>query len=179
MELNNYINSISDKIIKAHNKDIEYLFTKLIENFDIYQRGTNNLVNKKEIISTIFREKSINYCCAATKNGNRCSRKSLENNKYCKIHIFTEYKPNINKTHFSNYSKHEEDLFIVNYNQNNEKEDTDIKISYKNILINDMFYYTDEEWVYDKTTLCKVGYVNENEDNKYILTDDPFILQSL
>ena len=40
-------------------------------------------------------------------------------------------------------------------------------------FIEDMFYYVDERYIYDKETLEKVGVVSRGE---YILTSDPFIL---
>jgi hypothetical protein len=43
-------------------------------------------------------------------------------------------------------------------------------------LIDDTFYYMDKNYIYDRDTLEKVGYISDNE---FILTDDPFILNAI
>ena len=50
-------------------------------------------------------------------------------------------------------------------------------LSLEKTFINDSFYYHDKSFIYDKESLEKVGYI-ENE-NDFILTDDPFILEIL
>ena len=46
-------------------------------------------------------------------------------------------------------------------------------------MIDDTFYYIDSHFIYERDTLQKVGYIENDQGTKnYILTDDPFILSA-
>ena len=46
-------------------------------------------------------------------------------------------------------------------------------------MIDDTFYYVDDHFIYERDTLKKVGYIeNEFDTKNYVLTDDPFILSA-
>jgi hypothetical protein len=201
MELSKTIeltNSLSDKIRNAYKKDLEKGIQKLIEEFDIYKRGTKELISKNDLVSIFFNENlEIKYCCAATKSGTKCKNKALDNMNFCGKHLYTtenlrdmlhkrynynEQQENHNKDNHDNQNN-EENLYIIEHTDTN----TDIDKTHinnknlKNVLIENAFYYVDSNWIYDKKTMERVGYIektgiNKNED-KFILTSDPFILQ--
>lgn len=57
-------------------------------------------------------------------------------------------------------------------------ENLDAK-NFKQQLIQDTFYYVDSEYIYDKQTMQRVGYVDtelSDQQPNYVLTDDPFVL---
>jgi hypothetical protein len=199
MELSKTIeltNSLSDKIRNAYKKDLEKGIQKLIEEFDIYKRGTKELISKNDLISIFFNETlEIKYCCAATKSGTKCKNKALDNMNFCGKHLYTtenlrdilhkrynynERQENHNKDNQNN----QENLYIIEHantdtdTYTNNQTHIDNK-NLKNVLIENAFYYVDSNWIYDKKTLEKVGYIEKNDtsEEKFILTSDPFILQ--
>jgi hypothetical protein len=68
--------------------------------------------------------------------------------------------------------KNTNDLYTIEINNN-----TIDKSQLKNVLIEDSFYLVDNEWIYDKQSYEKVGYLEKNNNTiNYILSSDPFIL---
>lgn len=182
------INSLSNKVKNAYKNDIEKTINKLMEEYDIFKRGTDNLITKTELYKLFLEqlESEINYCSAATKSGTRCRHKSLDNAKFCSKHLYstenlrefldrTSRTKNTKNNH--DYDDKKENLYVIKEESYEEKVDNS---NLKNILIDDAFYYTDTKWIYDKKTLKKVGYVDNNDETNeinYILTTDPFILE--
>lgn len=174
-------NSLGEKIKNAFIKDIERSLDKLIRDYDIFKRGTCELINKNELLSIFLKNYDINYCSAATKNGTKCKNKAINNSHYCGKHIYS--MDNIKDLLHTRNNKYEE------INEESEKETTFIieknscmindTNNLKKILIEDSFYLTDDKWIYDKETFEKVGYTqckSESEGVEYILSNDPFIL---
>ena len=186
MEISKTIEISCDKIKNAYKKDIEKAIDKLFEDYDIYKRGTKDIILKKEL-EYIFLTGNfeVKYCSAATKSGTKCKHKVLENTNFCGKHLYSTenlrnllHKQSGEKT---SMTKEENDFFIIE--KNYESENTPNNSNFKNVLIENAFYYVDDKWVYDKQTMEKVGYVEtnekeENDDIGYILTSDPFILQN-
>lgn len=176
-------NSLSEKIKNAYKKDIENSIDKLFENFDIFKRNTNELVDKKELINILLTPINIVYCSAATKSNTRCKNKAINNSNYCGKHLYT----NQNLKEVLHCPK-----FLLNQNKENTNETNDfylientgqkeycvdiVKENLKKILINDSFYMIDDKWIYDISSYEKVGYIDGEE---YILTNDPFILDMI
>ena len=186
----NSIKTLEEKIKTAYLKDLDMIIEKLSQDFDIYERGTDTRVHKKELMDSILTMAcKTQLCCAVTKNGNRCSRKALDDCNYCGIHVYSEQ--NLKLIHNNNKinSKNNSDifdnfhLFVVEREREREQGNNDQREPegmFKKVLIDDAFYLTDNKWVYDKVTNMKVGYVSKSEENyNYILTDDPFILQEI
>jgi hypothetical protein len=67
-----------------------------------------------------------------------------------------------------------------NFDNDNEFKDYEDYDNLQSVFIEDSFYLTDNDYIYDKSTYNKVGYV-EKIDNKivYQLSDDPFVLNSI
>lgn len=191
-------NSLGEKIKNAYKKDIEKVINKLIEEYDIYKRGSDTLLTKNEL-NKIFLDilnQEVKYCSAATKSGTKCKNKPLDNSKFCAKHFYSteNLREFLHRTSISNekrldkqenFDKNEDEynknqnLYIINKDKK-EKNDKNINITnLKNILIENAFYYVDTKWIYDKTSMEKVGYIdkNEREEINYILTSDPFILE--
>jgi len=176
-------NSLSDKIKTAYKKDIDKIIDILIQEYDICKRDTNEQITKNELKSIFFKNYEIKYCSAVTKNGLQCKHKVLNDSLYCNKHIYSmqNFKNFIHK----NYETESQNQEIQNDNKNlifiqeNDKNVTECKINkrnLKNVLIENEFYLIDEKWIYDKNTMEKMGYI---ENNEYILTSDPFIIGNL
>ena len=184
MEISKTIEISCDKIKNAYKKDIEKAIDKLFQEYDIYKRGSKDIISKKEL-ECIFLQGNfeVRYCSAATKSGTKCKNKALESTNFCGKHLYsTENLRNLLHTRQPTQKQdpHPQEnagLYIIenklktNYNNNQD--------NLQNVLIENAFYYTDNIWVYDKESMEKVGYVDRNNaDINYILTSDPFILQN-
>jgi hypothetical protein len=184
----NKINSLSEQTKTAYKKDIEKSIEILLQDYDIYKKGTNEIITKNELINTFIKLNCDSiYCCAATKTGTKCKNKVIDNSNYCGKHYYSgeNLKQILHpKIHFSNNSNYEiidnlnnemkntNDLYTIEINNN-----TIDKSQLKNILIEDSFYLVDNEWIYDKQSYEKVGYLEKNNNTiNYILSSDPFIL---
>lgn len=181
-----YANSLSEKIKNAYKKDIEISINKLFEEFDVYKRGTNTLVVKNELINIFMNPKlEIKYCSSATKAGTKCKHKALDNSNFCAKHLYsTENLRNLlhkQQTQQSieikteNLEKDSEFYIIENKLKTHNNTLNNTNNNLQNVLIENAFYYTNDIWIYDKESMEKVGYI---ENNNYILTSDPFILQN-
>jgi hypothetical protein len=165
----------SIKIEKAYINDIVKITNTIFEEYDITYKNTEIAVEKDIFVNkfkTLFKKDDVLICKGISKNGNKCSRKVNENSKYCKTHNYLSYREIINDNNNDNDTC--DTIFVVESN----KEDKNI-LEIENMelkLINDSFYYTDNNYIYEKDTLHKAGYVYNNE---FILTDDPFILSNL
>lgn len=174
MELNKLIEktkNFPDKIQNALKKDIITIVGLLIENYDIYERDSKVRITKEELQNSLFRYLQTEeiLCSAIKKNGLRCLNKGHGGTRYCKIH----------------YNKH---MFDELQNRMNTQIDVDTEpiLLFEDVsvaeepkktrmkLIDDTFYLVDDQFIYDKNSYEKVGYISK--DGEYILTDDPFIL---
>lgn len=169
------LQNTSLKIEKAYINDIIKITNIIFDEYDITYKNTNIPVEKDIFVNKfkIFQTNNVLICKGISKNGNKCSRKSSENSKYCKTHSYLAFREHINdKIDIT------ENVFVIEKNNVN----TDDNLNIENIqkmelkLINDSFYYIDNEYIYEKDSLNKVGYIHNKE---YILTDDPFILYNL
>lgn len=176
-------NSLSEKIKNSYKKDIENIINVLIQDYDIYKRGSKELITKNELLNLFFNNDQIKYCSAATKSGTRCKHKAINNSNYCNKHLYSieNLKEFIHSSKLNNNENDytEPDDFYLIEKKEEELKDYN-KNNFKKILIDDAFYLIDDKWIYDKDSLEKVGYIEKNNENyneiNYILTSDPFIL---
>jgi flagellar hook assembly protein FlgD len=122
----------------------------------------NNSIVKLEELKNIYLNTIKIRCVAVNNNGNQCKKNNYKNGLYCKTH----------------YSLNEEKSTNIKETITINKQNIDDFVNSKNltkILINDSFYFIDCKYIYELKTLEKVGYINSN--GKYILTDDPFLLE--
>jgi hypothetical protein len=198
MDFQRLINQLSH----CYLKDINIILEKMFNEYDIFYKDNNEKVQLQHILEKF--ELAMKLCKGVSQNGNKCCNKVLGNTDYCKVHQYLQFRnrettnvckcisKNGNKccnksikdsyyckTHMYLQFKHENEM--NENNQNNlfiidDKISDEYKEDLKHILVEDTFYYTDDQYIYDTETFQKVGYVELNSDNKYILTDDPFIL---
>lgn len=165
---------IIEKYQKLISKDIETIINHIFDNYTVTEKNTSIEVEKNTIISHFLSKKEpiIKRCCGINQNGSQCSRNTLENKMYCKIHILKydtslfSMKQTPQKLEQIELQKNE----FVDY-EKCEKPDVS---QLKKIFIDDSFYYVDEKYMYDYITKEKIGFIDNGE---YILSNDPFILQ--
>lgn len=168
------INTLSNTIQKAYKNDMELLIEWIMEDFDVYERGNNTRIKKEQLLQYINKKLNLEKktCNALTKNGMLCTRGCYLDSDYCKIHINKMFFDNIKQTDENGESY---ELLIIESNKCDELDNkSDKQLSKK--FIDDTFYYVDNQYIYDTETYERVGYIQNNE---YILTDDPFILEQL
>lgn len=97
------ISRVEDELKNAFTKDIDTLITYVFDNYDVYKDGLEvdksivlrNI--KKEFIDHNKTETKIDMCCAVTAQGTRCSKSSVSNTSYCKLHRNHVYKELVNE----------------------------------------------------------------------------------
>lgn len=196
MEINKIIKKslqFTDDLEKAFEKDITLLIEYMVENFDIYNKINNEKITQSELnenIKRTFYKMNDSICCAITKSGDRCSRKSHNKTNYCKMHVNNIYKYNLQNDKYNlqndNYNLNKNNItkHTIFLYENNESDDNNDKC--KNIdktkmikkFINDEFYYIDDKYIYDNNTFLKCGYIDKKHNKEeFVFTDDPFILE--
>ena len=167
--------NLEEHLKKAYKKDVTEIIMEIFEKYDILYKNSNNTVKYKEFLDHFINgleDKKENICLGISQNGNKCCRKAQDNSNYCKVHFYLEFR---NKED----NQKRDTIFIINENNKDNKFDVK-KQNLQKVFIEDSFYYKDDKFIYDtfKNTdgtinYQKVGYI---ENNKLILTDDPFIL---
>ena len=147
-------------------KLIKQFIKTVYKNYQIYDEN-DNIVSEKDIEQLFLKPKIIKRCIGTTNTTPimQCSRNAIENSDYCKTHI---YKMGILKQDKSESSV---EFKIIKNEQNKEllKNKQFIKK-----FIEDSFYLIDNKYIYNPDNMSRVGYIDNNE---YILTSDPFILE--
>jgi hypothetical protein len=165
------MNSINDeqKFFENYKKRIiRDIIKTLCKNYKVY--NSNNVLMDIEILQKeILIPKTIKRCIGAinTANVSQCSRNAIENYDYCKTHL---YKICL-RSEETVSQKIQPIEFNINSSNNNSQEQYNLKKKF----IDDSFYFIDSKFIYD-TNYIKVGYVYNNE---YILTSDPFLLDTI
>jgi hypothetical protein len=162
-------NNVPSSIERAYVKDISKIIDDMMFEYDIRYKDTDHHVSKdillRRFLSVFGKDEPVKICKGISQNGNKCCRRVHEDSDYCKTHKYLEFRERLDE---KNQTKNNTLFFI----ENNTSTNLDVS-NLKTQLIEDTFYYVDSSFVYDKSTLERVGYV---EGNRYILTDDPFIL---
>jgi hypothetical protein len=178
MELNKALKKVMDiekAIRSAYMKDVDSIVTKIFGECDVCDKETKAPIKKDELLKRVYMElEREQNCCAITKSNTKCTRKSQPHSQYCKSHMFYNIDAKMTKA-----SVVEEEVFIVEMDYSSEidgktKENMHLK------FIEDAFYYIDDKFIYDKSDLSLVGYIEKTcEKSEYILTNNPFVLKTL
>ena len=159
MELDKF-NELRNSIIKNTIKKITSLYT--ITNY-------NEIVTVEQLEKDLLTKNKCIGVIVTGSNAHQCSKKSLPNENYCNLH-YTKYIKNENYKEIEEITEFEERTEIE---ESTEFEEIDIRDCTRQ-LIGNTFYYIDVNYIYTSNG-SKVGIV---KNQKYILTDDPFILGS-
>ena len=169
------LDNLSSDLKNSCSKDILHIFDIIFEEYDIVYKNTDKIVNKQILtdrLHDLLNEKvqeEIPVCKGFSQNGNKCFKRSQQNSNYCNVHAYLAFREKN-----ALVSNNKIDTYVTPMNVSKNKIDI---LSLEKTFINDSFYYHDKSFIYDKESLEKVGYI-ENE-NDFILTDDPFILEML
>lgn len=153
-------------------KDIEKVISHIFDNYNVTENETKTKVDKETIVSYFLskQEVEIQRCCGILNSGLQCSRSAMNKSMYCKMHHLKNQKTNV-----QNSDKSKDNIVFI---QDSEEVITDTmkESNLKKIFIDDTLFFCDNSFLYDFLSKEKVGYKNEN--GNYILTSDPFILDS-
>lgn len=124
-------------------------------------------LSKQEILDLVLKPKIIKRCLGISTTFTQCTSNALQDHDYCKRHL-----------KYSVLNKESEQVFQITKIKNKNKNESSIQMTKK--FINDTFYFIDTKYIYDidedGNIGEKVGIINKK---KFILTSDPFILQSI
>lgn len=150
------------KATAALHKDIGGILTTITERYNIVYKGTDKRVPLEEL-ENLFLPRTCNVVSPNT--GNRCRNKCYNGSNYCLKH----YSRRFCETGDAGATTSQ--LQLIQNGSNN------LSCSKKEkMFIGDGFYLVDCQYIYDKNTGAKVGYI---DDGEFIFTDDPFILESV
>jgi hypothetical protein len=164
----NFVND-EQKFFENYKKRITRDIIKTLhKKYKIYN-SENNQMDIETLQKEILTPKIIKRCIGATNTSpiTQCSRNTIENYDYCKTHLYKiclQSHENIPDTSLIEYN--------INTKCEYKKQD---KSNLKKKFIDDSFYFIDYKFIYDMTHI-KVGYIHNNE---YILTSDPFVLETI
>lgn len=181
------MNDDSCKLLEKYKKKISQdIIDNIYEKYNLYDKKSHELIDKETLKKNLIFKKQKKQCIGTTKSFpiSRCSRNAIDNNDYCKTHLF-KYSPNKNNQFDHNST------FKDSINEpNNQPNDTpneylhntldiqtnklDIPNTFSKKFIEDSFYYinSNDNYIYDIKSLDKIGYISNNE---YIFTIDPFV----
>lgn len=166
------IGNMQSSFQRAYKKDIVVIIDNLFEEYDMFYKDTDTSVQKAIIANKFLSilgkdDDNVTICKGFSQNGNKCCRKAQGDVQYCKTHSYLAFREQI----VSETNGKTDTLFVIENNVNT-MDNKDISKLTKT-LIEDTFYYTDNCFIYDTESMDRVGYV---EGNRFVLTDDPFIL---
>lgn len=166
------MNSITDeqKFFENYKKRITRDIIKtLYKNYKIYN-SENVLIDIETLQQEILTPKNIKRCVGTTNTTpiSQCTRNTLDNYNYCKTHL---YKICLQ----SQLQENNCQTSPINFITPTEIKYTKNKNNLKKKFIEDSFYFIDDKFIYD-TDYIKVGYIQHND---FVLTSDPFVLETL
>lgn len=171
------IKNLPMNLERSYLNDIGNIIDKILEEYDIFYKDTQEKVKKgillnKFKLDLLDKQEETVFCAGFSKNGNKCINKTFEDSKYCKRHHYLTFRDQYNETVIK------QDIVVLNNNEIETKNNINTE-DLKTKMIDDTFYYVDENFIYERDTLKKVGYIeNDSNTKNYILTDDPFILSA-
>lgn len=148
----------------------KYKKTILKQAISIIYQNKDDIINlsKQEILDLVLKPKIIKRCLGISTTFTQCTSNALQDHDYCKRHL--KYSI-LNK-------ESDKEVFQITKIKNEFQNESPIQMSKK--FINDTFYFIDTKYIYDidedGNIGEKVGIINKK---KFILTSDPFILQSI
>lgn len=154
-----FLENFKKRIIKETVKQICKTYTV----FD----NDENEIYEEELIKSFLQPKIIKRCVGTTKGTpvSQCNRHAIDGYDYCKSHLHNICLQE---------SKDDTCNFEITFTQNKLVQNID-KSELQKVFIEDSFYFVDNKYIYDNQH-TKVGYIS-NKD--FILTSDPFILESI
>lgn len=163
-----------DKYQKLLSQDVEMIISHIFDNYNVVSKETNEIVDKDNVISHFLSEKKqiIQRCCGVLNSGLQCHRSAIKNEMFCKTHLLKYQKTNVQ-------NKKEElhkITFIQNENEFLKNENECLQNDLKKIFIENTLYLHNNQFLYDFLSKEKVGY--KNDQNEFVITNDPFILCS-
>jgi hypothetical protein len=165
------ISNMNSSVERAYVKDISTIIDDIFFEYDIFYKDTNQNVSKEillhKFLNIFGNSDEIKMCIGISQNGNKCCKRAQNKSDYCKTHKYLEFRQKTN----DNFTLQNDNLFLIEESVKNA-DNINIK-NMKKQLIDGTIYYTDSSFVYDIDSLERVGYV---DNEKCILTDDPFIL---
>lgn len=175
--MNNNISSEQKFLENYKKRIIKEVIKSLCKDYKIYD-SYDNLMDSETLQKLLLTPKVMRRCIGTTNTSpiTQCSRNALENCDYCKTHMYKLGVTNIDKDK-DNFNTNI--LFEYKYINNYENDKVDANVYEKDLkkkFIDDAFYLIDDKFIYDNKTLERVGII---DNNKYILTLDPFILNTL
>lgn len=158
-----------EKYQKLLSKDIEYVISYIFDNYQVLQNG--NTVDKNMLIEHFLSKNSniIQRCCGVLNSGVQCNRSAMKESMYCKTHYLKNQK---NQSILNNNTSN---IIFVEEKQQKVNEQSNELSNLTKIFIDNSLFLSDKTFIYDHQTFEKVGYIDNKE---YILTSDPFILNS-
>lgn len=175
MDFINKLRNVSLDLEKLYIKDMISMISMIYEECDVVERGTKKFISKEDLIVRCKLGVRDNICKAMCQTGSKCIRKCVDGGEYCKMHIGLSIREKINNmVYIDEYKSEEIELEELSDSVGSFKEDNKGEMSIK--FIEDVFYYVDERYIYDRVSRERVGYIS---DGRYILTDDPFILDAI
>lgn len=156
--------NLPNAIQEAYANEIKKACQEMLQEYDIFHRGTRIYVTQEEIMSRICVSKD--HCQALTKAGTKCVRKCQDNSNFCKIHMYKVLNNSISGDTTNNVV-----IVLPSIQSDSHQHLNKSNVSQK--FIDDAFYFVDEKYIYDKESGDIVGYV---DGDQYILSRDPFII---
>lgn len=141
----------------------------LCKNYSIYDSNENQ-IDEKELVEKILTPKIIKRCIGTTSTSpiSQCTRNSVENYNYCKTHLYKMCLEDNSKFEIHSLPQ----ITLVQGYSDTYQHMSNLTKKF----IEDSFYYVDNKYIYDMN-MSKVGYIEENDN--YILTSDPFVLEMM
>jgi hypothetical protein len=164
---------MNSSVERAYVKDISTIIDDIFFEYDIFYKDTNQNVSKEillhKFLNIFGKYEQVKMCIGISQNGNKCCKRAQNESDYCKTHKYLEFRQKTN----DNFTSQNDNLFLIEGSFENENTKNIDTKNMKKQLIDGTIYYTDSSFVYEIDSLERVGYV---DNEKYILTDDPFIL---
>ncbi len=166
-----------DKYQKLLSKDIECIISYIFDNYNVVSKKTDEIIDKDDVISHFLSDKKqiIQRCCGVLNSGLQCHCSAIKNEMYCKKHLLKYQKTNVQ----NKKEELERVTFILNEFESHKNESHKFehhKNDLKKIFIDNTLFLHDNQFLYDFLSKEKVGY--KNDQNDFIITNDPFILCS-
>ena len=167
----NTITKKLDQVKKSHDIIIQNILKDIYENYDIYYKSTEHLIDKQILIDRFsYKQEEKVQCSAIKPSGERCSLKTIS--KYCGKHRFYESKYQSKKPKNDIIIEFDEDKRSICTSEKSDNSET--------TFINNKFYYYNksvDNFFYESNTNEKVGYIDK--DDQFIFSDNPFELTNL
>ncbi|NDG28873.1 hypothetical protein EB118_02065 [bacterium] len=131
----------------------------MLMHYTVYEHDTHTRVTDvKSVTKRLNLNPVVRTCKAMTQNGNMCVWKPLESESYCRRHISLKYTTNHDE---ENVATQDFTHVTQTHNPITQRQIQNMK----RVFIEDCFYYTDGDSVFDKSGV-KVGYARKGGDRE-------------